>query len=350
MIVGHGPHLSPDEQYAGQNWPVLKGMEHQMFNFIRQTDRTLYLAGARGGIDLKLGARIGDDILDLYRVDFIGDQIKLKLVSNKPMDSHPNAQDTLLTGGESNFAAATGFYISPSLELIFYATAHENSGPAGITTAASGGMPVRVINVAPTITEFGVFNSLNQQLGTTVPFFVEGVPATVRASFTDPGKPDRQTALINWGDGESTASGAFDSFSDAFGGVIGELSHTRPYPDAGTFNLTLGVTDDDLDTTEQSMLVPVLTSEQALIRIIEMLDQIIAGTTDPALRKVLLDARKALQWNGDSGALDKLRINDPQAAIVKLDQTLDSLGSAQAAGATVGTLIALVEQVMTSLL
>ena len=106
---------------------------------------------------------------------------------------------------------------------------------------------------------FGVFNSLNQQLGPTVPFFVEGLPATVRASFTDPGKPDRQSALINWGDGESTASGAFDSYSDAFGGLTGELSHTRSYPDAGAFNLTLSVTDDDLDTTAQSMAVPVLT-------------------------------------------------------------------------------------------
>jgi hypothetical protein len=156
--------------------------------------------------------------------------------------------------------------------------------------------------------------------------------------------------VIAWGDGESTASTAFDAFIDAFGGVTGELSHSREYAGAGTFNLTLNVTDDDLATTAQSMVVPVLTSEQAVVRIIEKLDEIIAGTTDPALKKVLLDARKALQWNGDSGALDKLRINDPQAALIKLGQTLVSLRSAQAAGATVGTLIALVEQVMASLL
>jgi hypothetical protein len=572
LAVGCRPYFSPDEEYAGQNWPVLKGMEHQMFNFIRQTDGKLYLAGARGGIDLVLGERIGDDIIDLYRVDFVGDQIKLKLVSSRKKDSHPNAQDTLLTKGESNFAAATGFYISPSLELIFYATSHENSGPAGITTVGewrhhdmvrpgsptllpglrifppAGGfevleggsttlaglgeqpatkawiqlysddtykdryvvvdfldwskdnfdnfkdldgsladlhygfsdeasswrwftpvgtrirandddfgddsfpglhtrtlfgtgqaerdanlesvanntgtdrmgdaitsvefmddvgayysgrpdlhwdaardgtystvgntatfrangldgpsvyevqvksvhpfdnqagyakVPVRVLNVAPTITRFGLFNNLNQQLGTTVPFFVEGLPVTVRASFTDPGTPDRQSAVIAWGDGESTASTAFDAFIDAFGGVTGELSHSREYAGAGTFNLTLNVTDDDLATTAQSMVVPVLTSEQAVVRIIEKLDEIIAGTTDPALKKVLLDARKALQWNGDSGALDKLRINDPQAALIKLGQTLVSLQSAQAAGANVGTLIALVEQVMASLL
>ena len=63
----------------------------------------------------------------------------------------------------------------------------------------------------------------------------------------------------------------------------------------------------------------------------------------------LLDARKALQWNGASGALDKLRLKDPQAALVKLGHALDSLRSAQASGADVATLIALIEQVMASL-
>ena len=119
---------------------------------------------------------------------------------------------------------------------------------------------------------------------------------------------------------------------------------------AGTFTLTLGVTDDDGGATARSVAVPVLTSEQALVRMIEMLDQIIAGTTNPALKRVLLDARKTLVWNGDSGALDKVRLKDFQAALIKLGLTLDSLRSAQSAGANVGTLMALVEQVMASLL
>jgi hypothetical protein len=221
---------------------------------------------------------------------------------------------------------------------------HHVDGQAGYANA-----PVHVVNVAPAVTQFGVFNNLNQQLGTTVPFFVEGLPSTVRASFTDPGKPDHQTAVITWGDGVVTASAAFDSFSDAFGGTTGTLSHTRTYAGAGTFNLGLGVTDDDGGAIAQSIAVPVLTSEQALVQMIEMLDQIIAGTTDAALRRLLLDARKALQWNGDSGALDKVRLKDPQAALVKLGQALDSLQSAQADGANAGTLIALVEQVMASL-
>ena len=556
------PNRTPDELYAGQDWPVSKGQEHQMFNFIRQGDvnGTLYLAGARGGIDLVAGFRIGDDILDLYRVDFVGDQIKLKLIHSDQKDSHPSLQSTVLAEGESNFAAASGFHISPSGEIIFYATAHANYGPSDITTVGewrhhnmvrpdsptllpgvtifppSGGeftvnegdsttlaglgeqpatkawlqlysdgdfsgryavidfldwskddwddfgdlegtvfdahfgfnneassarwfapsgthirlnqypfddgdypgddarlltghgedddlggleddimsaefmddvasyyfghpdlswdvnrdgsfsatgviasfsasaldgpsfvnvpvkavhavdglagyanAPVRVLNVAPTITQLGVFNSLNQQLGVTVPFFLEGLPVTVRGSFTDPGKPDHQTAVINWGDSVSTPSASFTVFSDAFGGATGQLSHTRTYAGAGNFNLSVGVTDDDAGATSQSIVVPVLTAEQALVDMIATLDQIIANTTDARLKKILLDARKALQWNGDSGALDKIRLKDPQAALVKLGQALDSLRLAEAAGAPVGTLIALIEQVIASL-
>lgn len=556
------PNRSEDEVYAGQDWPVSKGREHQMFNFIRQGDitGTLYVAGARGGIDLVLGARIGDDIIDLYRIDRIGNEIKLKLVSSKTKDSHANADASTFDFGEANFAAASGFYISPTGEILLYATAHENDGPDNIATVGEwrhhnmvrpdsptllpgvtvfppaggeftvnegdttplagvgaqpatkawlelysdktfggryvvidfldwgkdnfsdfgdlegsnfdfhfgfnneassarwfspsnthmrlnqypfgdsdfpggdarflsghgadadlGGLeddimsaqfmgdvesyysgrpdifwdvnldgsfsatgvivtfaatgldgpsvvnvpvksvhpvdglagytsaPVRVLNVAPSITQLALFNNLNQQLGTTIPFFVEGLPVTVRGSFTDPGKPDHQTAVINWGDGYSNANSAFDSFSDAFGGNTGNLSHMRVFAGAGTFNLTLNLTDDDLGATAQSVAVPVLTQEQALIQMIETLDRIIAGTTDAKLKKILLDARKALQWNGASGALDKLRLKSPQAALIKLGQALDSLRAAQAAGANVGTLIALIEQVMASL-
>jgi hypothetical protein len=556
------PNRSPDEVYAGQDWPVSKGREHQMFNFIRQGDINgpLYVAGARGGIDLIAGLRIGPDILDLYRVDFDGDQIRLKLIHSDEKDSHPTLQSTILTAGESNFAAASGFHISPSGEIIFYATAHENGGPSDIATVGEwrhhnmvrpdsptllpgltifppaggeftvneggsttlaglgeqpatkswlqlysdgdfsgryavidfadwskddwdefgnlegtvtdlhfgfnneassarwftpngtqirlnqypfddgdypgddarlltshgededlGGLeddimsaefmpgvaayytgrpdvfwdvnldgsfsatgiitsfsatsldgpgfvnvpvksvhpvdglagfasaPVRVLNVAPAITELALFNNMNQQLGTTVPFFIEGLPVTVRGSFTDPGRPDHQTAVINWGDGFSNASSAFDSFADAFGGVVGTLSHTRTFAGAGTFNLTLNVTDDDLGATAQTVAVPVLTQEQALVQIIETLDQLIAATTDPKLKKILLDARKALQWNGESGAIDKLRLKNNQAALVKLGQALDSLRAAQAEGANVATMIALLEQVVASL-
>ena len=129
---------------------------------------------------------------------------------------------------------------------------------------------------------------------------------------------DRQQ-IRSFAGGEDAKLGPFN----AFGGATGQLSHTRTYAGAGSFTLSLNVTDDDAGTTAQSVVVPILTAEQALVQVIQTLDQIIAGTTNAQLKKILLDARKALKWNGASGAIDKLRLKNPQAALVKLGQARD---------------------------
>jgi hypothetical protein len=51
---------------------------------------------------------------------------------------------------------------------------HPHDSLAGYTTAR-----VYVYNLPPVITDWGVFNSLNQQLGAEVPFFLEKLPVTV---------------------------------------------------------------------------------------------------------------------------------------------------------------------------
>ena len=126
---------STDKAYLGQSWPTSKGREHQMFQFLRQSNinGTLYFAGARGGIEIADPIRIGDDIHDLYRIDFVGCQapgcdIRLKYVTHQIKDSKPNLEPGLRSVGSSsavpgetlaNFAAASTFYISPGLELLF---------------------------------------------------------------------------------------------------------------------------------------------------------------------------------------------------------------------------------------
>ena len=71
----------------------------------------------------------------------------------------------------------------------------------------------------------------------------------MRASFTDPGKPDTQTAAIQWGDGTTDSSNVFEAFSDAFGGVVGQLRQSHRYANAVTYGLALAVTDKDKDAT-----------------------------------------------------------------------------------------------------
>ncbi|MGZ8901075.1 MAG: hypothetical protein ACXW3Z_13360 [Limisphaerales bacterium] len=120
------PRSSEDEVYLGAQWP--SSSAHQTLQFLRDggPNGTLYLAGARGRV---LG---GDDMMDLYRVDFDGAQVRLKHQSSQHKISHANADGSIFApqDRQANFAAASTFYISPSGELIFYATEHDNDGPS----------------------------------------------------------------------------------------------------------------------------------------------------------------------------------------------------------------------------
>ena len=85
-----------------------------------------FLRAARGRI-------WGDDFMDLYRLEcdtplcLPGGQVRLAHVSTRHMISNPSF------GGDrlANFAAASTFYVSPSQELLLYATEHDNDGPSG---------------------------------------------------------------------------------------------------------------------------------------------------------------------------------------------------------------------------
>lgn len=128
--------LSPDELYMGANWPTTGGSRngnpHQTLQFIREGSigGSLFLAGARGRI-------LGDDYIDLYRVEcdtplcLPGEAVRLKHASTRHLFSNPSF------GGErlANLAAASTFYVSPSGELLFYATEHDNDGPSGTVKA-----------------------------------------------------------------------------------------------------------------------------------------------------------------------------------------------------------------------
>jgi hypothetical protein len=211
---------------------------------------------------------------------------------------------------------------------------------------------VVVRNVAPAIGNFALIAPGGQVVGTDVPFALVNVPYTARATFTDPGTLDHQTALLAWGDGTNDSSTQFDSFRDAFGGVVGSLAHRHAYANAGDFRLDLTVTDDDAGVALRSIGVRVLTPEQALQEIVDALDALIAVSRG-AQRGRLQEARDKLASNqlGDSanGALDLLAKGNTQAAIEKIAQAIEPLRKAETADATVGALITLLEQIAISL-
>jgi hypothetical protein len=132
-----GDLASPDLRWEFVSWTKVSHVRdsHQTFQFLREGDihGTLYMAGARGN------PVFGDrDRIDLYRVECVtedcapGEQIELILVvGGKRMSPFPSTGGTRL----ANLAAATGFHVTPSGELIFYATEHDNDGPEGTVKA-----------------------------------------------------------------------------------------------------------------------------------------------------------------------------------------------------------------------
>ena len=557
--------LSPDEVQMGGNWPTTgsgNGNPHQTLQFIREGDinGALFLAGTRGRI-------WGDDFMDLYRVEcgtplcLPGDQVRLVHASTRHMISNPSF------GGDrlANYAAASTFYVSPSQELLLYATEHDNDGPSGTVKAgewrhrdmvrdgsptlrptltvngpftvdegsvgtlsatakqpatkawmqlftssqyggyyvvvdyddyvlddynqlwlfegpfgyyqqtrswrwfaplfcnaqavaddvydqsdvpfvrtlagfggplgnpdltlikddsgtvdmdqrtsgvdflaacdsyyhspfdvlwdrdgdggfetvgpsiefdartmdgpASFSIPVRAVhpvggnqlndtavvtvrNVVPAIAGFQLKNSAGQRIGVDVSFALVNTPLTMSASFTDPGRPDHQTAQVTWGDNVVENQTAFSSFTDAFGGAIGTLAHTHRYMVSGQLELKLAVTDDDSGKGETSMSVRLLTPAEALQEALTLLDAAIANATKPAVRASLGKARIGIVGHGSAsdGALRMLAENQPDAAAAFVLVTVTWVQDAKSKGAVnVDALITLLQQVYLSL-
>lgn len=127
------------DELIGGEWPP----KHQTLHLLREgkLDGRLFLAGARA-VDTVEGL-FGRDYIDLYEVGFEGEKVTLTHRSTRHMISHPTGEgnyivDDVLYGGRlASFAAASGFHVTPTGELIFYATEHDNDGPEGSNDRAS---------------------------------------------------------------------------------------------------------------------------------------------------------------------------------------------------------------------
>jgi DNA/RNA endonuclease G (NUC1) len=159
--------------------------------------------------------------------------------------------------------------------------------PLGIADTAT--TTATASNVTPAIAAFA---------GATL---LPGETYTAQGSFTDPGA-DAWGATVNYGDGSGTSALALNGQSFA-------LSHQ--YNTAGTFTVTVNVSDDDATDTRTASVI-VLTHVQGVQSAIAIVDQLLAagklssGNAN-ALRSKLSTAQKQLERNHPSGAISPLQ-------------------------------------------
>ena len=223
----------------------------------------------------------------------------------------------------------------PSVRSVLVRAQHP-SDESSLGRSAPVTVEIRVRNVPPNIASFALVDSLGLKVGSDVPFALVNLEYAAAGSFTDPGKPDHQTATLNFGDGASVPSGTFDVFSDAFGGVTGQLRKRHSYGTPGTYTMRVEVTDDDGGLTAASRSIYVVSPIDALQSLVNQIDQLMSGATNPTVVRALRDARNNLDGNPNgnphNGALDELANGDLVAALVKIGAAITALERAEAAG------------------
>lgn len=201
----------------------------------------------------------------------------------------------------------------------------------GSTGRAYAGVVIN--NVPPSIESFIMRDELGLEIGVDIPFVFVNLGLTALGSFTDPGKPDTQTALIDWKDSTTDPSTVFDIFTDAWGGVTGELEQQHIYSTPGTYSVHLNIVDDDGGSSDASFNVNVASPADALEFLVDELDQILSIATNPEYIAAILIARNKLAGNLDgsaeNGALDKLANEEPRAALTMIEASLVSLQNAE---------------------
>lgn len=139
--VGFGTYTEAQletQHCLGADWPTGSGPTHQMLNLVREggLDGDLYIVGGRNEtIDIPLVGNVpfGDELTDLYKVNLWDDGDWQDAAPGPCPFTHVNTREVGAKGHlfydvVSNFAAASGVYVSPSGELIVYNAKHESLG------------------------------------------------------------------------------------------------------------------------------------------------------------------------------------------------------------------------------
>jgi PKD domain len=131
-----------EDDIAPRDWPT--SASYQTLNFVREASTNqLFLFAARGDDYI---VNDGNDLLDLYKViEQDNDHFSLEFVGQRHLYTVPTAEScgaSACEGDEeiANFQAASGISVSPSGNILLYATEHDNDGPevGGVKTVKAG--------------------------------------------------------------------------------------------------------------------------------------------------------------------------------------------------------------------
>jgi hypothetical protein len=232
----------------------------------------------------------------------------------------------------------------PSNRALEIETRHPIDGLTAARTIA-----VEIRNLSPVLGSWAFFDAAGRRIGVDVPFALQNRAVSGVATFTDQGRLDHQTAVVDWADGATSTT--FTEFIDAFGGVTGHVTAQHAYGGPGSFNVRVVVTDDDGGSGTAVATLRVVSPADAVRQAIALLDSLIATSTDPA-RMQLIAARAALAGSGnsgdESGALTKIEEGQAAAAIARLATALRQLDNA-ATMLNVSIVRAIVAEVATAL-
>jgi hypothetical protein len=188
-------------------------------------------------------------------------------------------------------------------------------------------------NVAPT--------SAITHVGDGPAFVLPLVDVSLGATLHDPGTLDSHTATVDWGDSAVISASVTETPFGPPGsvtGLDGTLTSSHAYAAPGVYTVNLSVADDDgAAAPNATATVEVISPEAALTRVLDDLRALaIDPTVSPAARGHLTTAVKTLDGAStpgppNSGALQKLRDGDLEAAVQKVRAALGDLDKAKAA-------------------
>jgi hypothetical protein len=187
---------------------------------------------------------------------------------------------------------------------------------------------VTVVNVPPEVQIDWLKDHAGVSIDNGIPLLLEGLGYYLVGSFTDAGRPDTHTALVDWGDTISNlSSDPGFQFTDSTGGIMGAARVMHVYGAPGTYTMTFSVTDDDGGIGEAARVVEVVDAAGAIQLCIDRLlsllgDPQLDRKSTKALQKIMSKLRGNQDGLAGNGALDHLADSRFNGALQMIEQAL----------------------------